>query len=442
MQKLYHTFYSLFKEETENEGWEIVDGDNNEFLMTLEATVAGDAQEQQQQEAEFVVVVDRSGSMQGTPWRQVQQALIKMLELTQSDEKIKVRALAYSYDSAFLTLSGDAKMDKRTIEEIRATGSTNFVAVFQDLGKIFKGEAEEKPQKKRLSFMKKTKASVNDESKPKQNPSKSYFIFFMTDGEDTCNNEKALMAAKEKLQTEIECSGAQAMVHVLGFSDSHDEQFLESLTYLGTSDGTYSFVSPKEGEKALEENILALIKTVSSFVGRNVNIEVTGENMEFLGDKPGETKTEVVLPAVMSKQEDGNIKISTKKFVKMPNGSEPKVTLKLHESKSNDDEGKPATLKSFEFVTIANEEEIVNHNLIKMRTSMNQLMKDEDNESGENKEDVKKKYEAIERSFKKLSIGEGVSKATTRRKDAVENGIRLLKEIHDPSYVSTKYNHI
>ena len=72
MQKLYHTFYSLFKEETENEGWEIVDGDNNEFLMTLEATVAGDAQEQQQQEAEFVVVVDRSGSMQGTPWRQVE----------------------------------------------------------------------------------------------------------------------------------------------------------------------------------------------------------------------------------------------------------------------------------------------------------------------------------------------------------------------------------
>merc|ERR1712061_978755 len=118
----------------------------------------------------------------------------------------------------FLTLTGDAKMDKRTIEEIRATGSTNFVAVFQSLGKIFKGETEEKPQKKRLSFMEKTKASVNDESKPKQNPSKSYFIFFMTDGEDTCNDQKQLMAAK-KLQTEIECSGAQAMVHVLGFSD-------------------------------------------------------------------------------------------------------------------------------------------------------------------------------------------------------------------------------
>merc|ERR1712079_135543 len=113
--------------------------------------------------------------------------------------------------------------------------------------------------------------------------------------------------------------------------------------------------------------------------------EITGENVEFLGDKPGETKTEVVLPAVMSKQEDGNIKISTKKFVKMSNGSEPKVTLKLHESKSNDEEGKPATLKSFEFVTMENEEEIVNHNLIKMRTSMNQLMKDEDNESGKNK---------------------------------------------------------
>ena len=205
---------------------------------------------------------------------------------------------------------------------------------------------------------------------------KSYSIFFMTDGEDTCNEKLQIMAAKETLQTEIETSGATAVFHVLGFSDSHDDNFLESLTYLGTTDGTYSFVSTKEGEKALEENILSLLKSVSGFVGRNVNIEIIGENVEFLGDKPGETRKDVVLPATITKQDDGKMKITTKKIMKM-NGKEPKMTLKLYEGKDlKDGNGKLATLEQSKINVLDNPEDILNHNLLKMRTTVNMLMVD------------------------------------------------------------------
>jgi hypothetical protein len=51
--------------------------------------------------------------------------------------------------------------------------------------------------------------------------------------------------AQEHLQTLILGYGAEVIFHVLGFSAAHNEEFLESLTFLGTSDGSYSFVSPK-----------------------------------------------------------------------------------------------------------------------------------------------------------------------------------------------------
>ena len=41
----------------------------------------------------------------------------------------------------------------------------------------------------------------------------------------------------------------EVIFNVLGFAEHHNEDFLESLALIGTSDGSYSFVSPKEGKK-------------------------------------------------------------------------------------------------------------------------------------------------------------------------------------------------
>merc|ERR1712037_369793 len=222
---------SLFK----GSGEQLQEGANDEFLMHLSAEVL-DQGEEKVQEAEFIVIVDRSGSMQGTPWRQVQGALCKMLELTRGQGNIRVRVMSYNHEASHLPLTGEAQVDKASIEKIRAGGSTSFVAIFKD----------------------KT-----------EDASKAFFVFFMTDGEDTVSSPKEIMQQKEMMQTDIEKFGAEVVFHVLGFSEHHDEQFLESLTFLGTSDGTYSFVTPSEGERAIEERLVALVQSTSSAVGRS-----------------------------------------------------------------------------------------------------------------------------------------------------------------------------
>ena len=64
----------------------------------------------------------------------------------------------------------------------------------------------------------------------------------MTDGEDTVNTPSAINCAKEHLQAEMATYGAEVIVNVLGFSANHDDRFLESLSLLGTSDGSYQFI--------------------------------------------------------------------------------------------------------------------------------------------------------------------------------------------------------
>ena len=91
-------------------------------MMKLEATVE-ETNDDEGRDAEFIVIVDRSGSMQGKPWSQVQSALIKMLELTRTDSRINVRSIAYNHSSSFLNLTGDIKIDSKTIKDIRATGN-------------------------------------------------------------------------------------------------------------------------------------------------------------------------------------------------------------------------------------------------------------------------------------------------------------------------------
>merc|ERR1712012_395039 len=128
----------------------------------------------------------------------------------------RIRVISYNQEASQVALTGESQVDKASIDKIRASGSTSFVAVFKHLSAIFKDKTED--------------------------ASKAFFVFFMTDGEDTVSSPKEIMQQKELMQTDIEKFGAEVVFHVLGFSEQHDEQFLESLTFLGTSDGTYSFV--------------------------------------------------------------------------------------------------------------------------------------------------------------------------------------------------------
>ena len=59
----------------------------------------------------------------------------------------------------------------------------------------------------------------------------------------------------------------EVIFNVLGFGEHHNEDFLESLALIGTSDGSYNFVSPNEGDRALEERLVALVQSTSNNIG-------------------------------------------------------------------------------------------------------------------------------------------------------------------------------
>merc|ERR1711988_971677 len=102
----------------------------------------------------------------------------------------------------------------------------------------------------------------------------------------------------------------------------------------------------------------------------STNIEITSENMEFLGNNFLETTKNIVLPATMTKT-DGRIKMITKKFMRLEKDQEPKMTLMVHENLTGKSEGRKAVVKSEK---IEKEEDIADHNLKKLRTAMNMVM--------------------------------------------------------------------
>merc|ERR1712004_418732 len=96
---------NLFKSADEQDGGE---KDNLEFLLHLDAEIP-DQGNKKVQEAEFIIVVDRSGSMQGTPWKQVQGALCKMLDLTRDQGNIRIRVISYNQDASQVALTGESQ---------------------------------------------------------------------------------------------------------------------------------------------------------------------------------------------------------------------------------------------------------------------------------------------------------------------------------------------
>ena len=320
----------------------------------------------------------------------------------------RIRVISYNQEASQVALTGESQVDKASIDKIRASGSTSFVAVFKHLSAIFKDKTED--------------------------ASKAFFVFFMTDGEDTVSSPKEIMQQKELMQTDIEKFGAEVVFHVLGFSEQHDEQFLESLTFLGTSDGTYSFVSPSEGGKAIEERLIALVQSTSSAVGRSLNIEMKSNDLQFLGDTFGEGKAEVVVPAMVSKN-NGVVRIATKKFVKkMPTckGS-PKLDLKIYEKLTGAPKAIEAKIVTLEEVVLTDPTEVADHNLKKLRTALNMITGQiSEADKPEQVEGMKVWHKLVQEKFAKITLDE--SKASLPMKNrikAVRSGIEICSEVYE-----------
>ena len=74
----------------------------------------------------------------------------------------------------------------------------------------------------------------------------------------------------------------EVIFNVLGFGEHHNEDFLESLALIGTSDGSYNFVSPNEGDKALEERLVALVQSTSNNIGLFIYLKLVSLDLVLI----------------------------------------------------------------------------------------------------------------------------------------------------------------
>ena len=70
---------------------------SDEYYMTLEAEVNVNKfswlEAVTNEEVEFILILDNSGSMNGSPWKQVQDAVVHMIEMTKDNPRISKKIM-------------------------------------------------------------------------------------------------------------------------------------------------------------------------------------------------------------------------------------------------------------------------------------------------------------------------------------------------------------
>lgn len=111
---------------------------NNEnvTLPVSELSISLDNAEFATKPSLFIAVVDRSGSMSGSPWQQVETALLHIMSLTRSSPFVKTVIVAYDSNAEIINTSGSQADVYRVIKTMFTGGGTNFSAAFQKVKEV------------------------------------------------------------------------------------------------------------------------------------------------------------------------------------------------------------------------------------------------------------------------------------------------------------------
>ena len=333
------------------------------------------------------------------------------------------------------------------VKALRSWGSTNFVGVFDLLGSYIESGSTDKAEQKVGSFMKKLRSSSKDHAADvdKEAIKKKKIIFFMTDGCDTCNGKHSIMASKEKLQDKIAAYGEEVIVNVLGFSSHHDDAFLESLSLIGTSDGSYNYIPVDQGDSALKKKLVELLEETTGLVGKSIFLELKMENeARFLGDWFGQGEKAVVLQAFMQIN-DGTAKIKTAKFVKIPEEG-LKMTINMMRDLKDDTVVIPCTLTNTKGRVAFTDK----MRLLKLRASLNLLTAKLGNSFSDDSGTEKatklvlewlKAVKAFSDQVDTVAVSKSNDAELKKLSDAVKNGLTLCERTltKDPSQDHNSY---
>jgi ankyrin repeat protein/uncharacterized protein YegL len=202
----------------------------------------------------FVVVADTSGSMGGSPWAQVEQALLYIISVARQNPLIKVEIIGYDSTAKILPLTGNEQFDTNLVKSMYTGGGTNFSSAFQKiielLGKYTCSE----------------QTAINNVS--------NVTIAFLTDGQDQSNNRIALV---DNFKTSLQENWTGALnVHSVGFSQACDRTFLEALFKSGAQDGTFVYADPTDNGDTLCSKLQSIYEIASRSSSVKLNLQLSG----------------------------------------------------------------------------------------------------------------------------------------------------------------------
>lgn len=199
----------------------------------------------------LLVAVDTSGSMSGSPIEQVRTALNELLCQTSQCSHIKTDVLSYNSEVTLLDITDDNYTTR--VQSLKASGTTNFVLVFQ-----------------KLNLLLKEHGGAFDRA----------VIVFMTDGQDTVNDRETLDTETRSWKDSLEHHGLPVTVHSVGFSQGHNYKFLSGLISTGNGNGMYRYCEASDGPNILMEKLQELFDFILQGSGTTVDVHlsINGDN--------------------------------------------------------------------------------------------------------------------------------------------------------------------
>ncbi|XP_019645932.1 PREDICTED: uncharacterized protein LOC109486537 [Branchiostoma belcheri] len=227
-----------------------------------------------------IVAADKSGSMAGNPWRQVQQALVYMIgDVASVNPSVALDVVIYNDKASVLQYAGSYQ---EAVNGVRADGMTSFAAAFGCIKDCLKTEIQGTPVSKTV-------------------------VVFMTDGADTCNRGDDINRSVRSWKDALARLGHEVIVHVVGFSAQHDYNFLGRLRNTGTTAGLFRYTEPSDGTEALKAKLQELFDFVALSAGREVDMQMKLEGEDRFCTPEG-TKQSVTITGevVVEEQEEEN----------------------------------------------------------------------------------------------------------------------------------------
>ena len=206
-----------------------------------------------------VLLVDQSGSMSGSPWRQVTTALKHIVAMSRDAHLSHVALAVAAYQSTSTTLSMEGPLQSvlDRVDATRAGGGTSFRAAF--------GAACDAIRR----------AAASPDTSPQ-----NIHVVFMTDGQASEIRDGLADELARRL-AQLRASLAEAFpdvappditVHAVGFSGGCDRELLEQIRETGTHRGQYRYAEPGDTEDALCARLTGLFEMIGAHGGCDLRV--------------------------------------------------------------------------------------------------------------------------------------------------------------------------